>query len=227
MKRISFENDYIYHIYNRGVEKRNIFIEEKNYSRFISDLQQFNSDQATLNNGRNIERGLIEVGLQSKKLVEILAFCLMPNHYHLLVQQKIEKGVTEFMRKIGTGYTNYFNTKYNRVGPLFQGKFKAVLVEKESHFMHLPHYIHLNPLELKPIYLGGKTNPEEILTFLKNYRWSSLPDYLGTKNFPTIVNKDFLIGCHGGYKNFLQNMQEWLCEEKEIKSNTLKDIIFD
>ena len=81
-------------------------------------------------------------------IVEILAFVLMPNHFHLILQQKVDSGITKFMHKLGTGYTMYFNEKYSRVGHLFQGRFKAVLVEKDHHFLYLPHYIHLNPLDL-------------------------------------------------------------------------------
>ena len=191
MKRIQFAHNCIYHIYNRGVEKRNIFTEEKDYIRFLSDLQQFNNPQTTLNNGRIIERGLIGVGLQSKKLVDILSFCLIPNYYHLMLRQKMEKGITEFMHKMGTGYTNYFNIKYSRVGPLFQGKFKAVILEKENHFLYLPHYIHANPLELV------RENKKNI-DFLKTYRWSSLANYLENKtvSIPTI-NREFILECSG------------------------------
>lgn len=218
MKRISFSRNCIYHIYNRGVEKRNTFTEEKDYLRFLSDLQQFNNPQMTLNNGRAIEQGLIGVRLQSKKLVEILAFCLMPNHYHLMLRQKMENGITEFMHKMGTGYTNYFNLRYNRVGPLFQGKFKAVLLKKENHFLYLPHYIHANPLELAE---ENKKN----MDFLKTYRWSSLFDYLEDKktSLPTIDRK-FLLECSGGIENFINSLKETI---ENPKMQHYKDITID
>lgn len=213
MQRPQFSNNQIYHIYNRGVEKRNIFTETRNYLRFISDLQEFNNKGSVLNLGRTLERHRIEVPLQSRQtLVEILVFCLMPNHFHLMLRQRTEDGITEFMRKLGTGYTNYFNLKYRRVGPLFQGTFKAVLLNKESHFMYLPHYIHLNPLETKILKKNIK-NTDAVLKaieHLKTYRWSSLPDYLGAKNFPGLVNKNFILGCAGGLKNFINQMREWI-----------------
>lgn len=206
---------HIYHIYNRGVEKRNVFLGDKDYLRFIIGLYEFNNTAPALNLGYQLNRDPIEVRLQyprKEQLVEILTFCLMPNHYHLMVRQETETGITNFMRKLGTGYTNYFNLKYQRVGPLFQGKFKSVLLEKENHFIHLPHYIHLNPLDLfMPEWREQKVQDiPKALPFLKNYRWSSLPDYLGIKNFPTVTERKFLQEYIGEPKNFLQNMQEWI-----------------
>lgn len=208
----------ICHIYNRGVEKRAIFLEEQDYARFLSSLHEFNDTKPSLNFGRN----LIEVGLQSKEpLVEIYAFCLMPNHYHLMLRARRENGITEFMRKIGTGYTNYFNLKYNRVGHLFQGKYKTKILSKEAHFIHLPYYIHLNPLDLiTPNWKNlGINNINKAYDFLKTYRWSSLKDYLGIKNFPHLVNKKLL-------KNFVsaESLQDYL---QNMDLAIIKEIILD
>lgn len=217
MKRLKFSNDAIYHLYNRGVEKRNVFLHEKDYLRFVVNLHEFNDATSTINFGRNLNHNLIEVRLQSKQerqMVEILAFCLMPNHYHLMVRQLIDNGITEFMRKLGTGYTNYFNLKNKRVGPLFQGKFKAILLEKEAHFIHLPHYIHLNPLDLfMPEWRERKIKDVDgALKFLKQYRWSSFQDYTGIKNFPTVTKQDFLHECVGGTNDFLTMTKEWISD---------------
>ena len=128
-------------------------------------------------------------------MIELMTFCLMPNHFHLMVRQKVENGITEFMRKLGTGYTNYFNQKYERVGTLFQGKFKAAHVQEEPHFLYLPYYIHLNPLDL---YEAGWReqrvgDTDKALAFLDSYRWSSYLDYIGKKNFPSVTQRDFLL----------------------------------
>ena len=168
MKKPSFINNGIYHIYNRGVEKRKVFLDDQDHFRFIHDLFEFNDEAPALNTYYRLpylqsyevqlqKTRLQKIGAtnkaagrrQRKLLVEILAFCLMPNHYHLLIRQRIDKGAVNFMQKLGTGYTNYFNKRYERVGSLFQGRFKAVLINKESHFIHLPYYIHLNPLDLE------------------------------------------------------------------------------
>jgi len=217
MERPQFVNECIYHIYNRGVEKRDIFLKDKDYLRFIVGLHEFNDRNPAFNLYR--ARNLFEVGLRTRLKpqeppVSIFAFCLMPNHYHLMLQQKMDNGITEFMRKLGTGYTNYFNLKYNRVGPLFQGKFKAVLLEKEAHFLHLPHYIHLNPLDLKmPEWRNRKIKDiRKAIDFLERYRWSSLPDYLGMKNFASVIEKGFLTECIGTPKDFRSGMKEWITD---------------
>ena len=165
MQKPIFVNNGIYHIYNRGVEKRKVFTNNKDYLRFIHDLFEFNDESPVLNIGRDftskvpmnevelqslksLEHSLIKDKHSRKLLVEILIFTLMPNHFHLLLKQRVENGIVRFMQKLGTGYTNYFNTKYQRVGSLFQGRFKAVKIEEHSHFLHLPYYIHSNPLNL-------------------------------------------------------------------------------
>lgn len=229
MKEVQFANEHIYHIYNRGVEKRNIFMNHSDYLRFVANLYEFNDRAPAFNFGRQLSKSLIEVRLQSPRkdpLVNILAFCLMPNHYHLMMQQREDNGITEFMRKLGTGYTNYFNLKYDRVGALFQGKFKAVLLEREAHFQHLPHYIHLNPLDLKmPEWRNGNVkNTRKAIAFLKKYRWSSLPDYLGLKNFPSVTEREFLTECVGEPRIFLSRMQEWI---SEINFDFIQNVVLE
>ena len=120
MRKITFENNEIYHIINRGVEKRNIFSNDKDYLRFIHDLYEFN-DEAPAENIYYKSVGLESYDAKPRKvirerklLVEILTFCLMPNHYHLLLRQIKDKGITNFMHKLGTGYTMSFNKKYKR-----------------------------------------------------------------------------------------------------------------
>jgi len=210
MKQPEFVNNEIYHIYNRGVEKRDIFSEEKDYFRFIHDLLEFND---ILSAGRFSEVGLPKVENPRKLLINILAFCLMPNHYHLLLMQKKEGGITKFMRKMGTGYTNYFNKKYDRVGPLFQGKFKAKLVKNDEYLLHLSNYIHLNPIELVEREWPQQKieNINKAKLFLKNYKWSSLSDYLGKQNFPSITQREFLMKFfNNDHEVYEQTIFSWL-----------------
>jgi len=203
MQKPKFVEDQIYHIYNRGVEKRDIFLEDKDYFRFIHNLFEFNNEHPVPNlnyyfnpKTMNVEARYFKKGKEPRKLlIEILVFTLMPNHFHLLLRQKQENGIVKFMQKLGTGYTNYFNKKYDRVGGLFQGRFKAALVSKEVHFIHLPHYIHTNPLDLN--YRSSTS-----IDFLTNYRWSSFPDYIGKKNFPSITRRDFLLDIFGGEEGY-------------------------
>ena len=203
MERPKFITDEIYHVYSRGVEKRKVFMNDKDYFRAVHDLFEFNDVAPAQSSYHNIQSS--EVRLQKierkkrKLLVEILCFCLMPNHYHLMLRQKIDGGITEFMRKFGTGYTNYFNVKYDRVGSLFQGKFKAIHITKQSHFLYLPHYIHLNPLDMKMGEWRDKKikNVSSALKFLESYRWSSYRDFINKKNFPSVTQRDFLLKIYG------------------------------
>ncbi len=238
MKKPAFVDNHIYHIYNRGVEKRDVFMNDKDRFRFIHDLFEFNDEAFALHHYYKSFSESPEVGLRKfpksdfgriekkprKCLVDILAFCLMPNHFHLLVQQKKEGGIVAFMQKLGTGYTNYFNKKYDRVGPLFQGKFKAVLVEEESHFMYLPLYIHANPIVLAPPAQGKNISATDALQFLESYRWSSYPDYLGKKNFPSITRREFLLSVFGTPAHHQKEMAAWI---KEMKSDAISEVALD
>jgi len=229
MKKPYFEENYIYHIYNRGVEKRNIFLEDKDYFRFIHNLFELNNANRVINTnyyfkGKNIEvqpRYTQYIKKEARKLlVEILAFVLMPNHFHLLLKQKREKGIPKFMQKIGTGCTMYFNQKYDRVGGLFQGRFKAKLVDKDYYLVHLLNYIHFNPLGLK---YRGSTSID-----LKEYRWSSFLDYVGKRNFPSLTSRDFLLKSFFGSseEKYKKEAEEWL-KEKDRNISFIKDIILE
>ena len=199
MRKNELACDNIYHIYNRGVEKRLLFLNNNDYSRFIQGLVIFNDIKPALNFKYKIDK--IENSAKKKKpLVNILAFCLMPNHFHLLLQPREDNGITKFMRKLCVGYANYFNLKYQRVGSLFQGKFKSVLIDDESQFTYIPYYVHLNPLDL--IYSDwrnkGINEPKKALDFLGSYKWSSYRDYIGKRNFPFVIHKDLLNEFFGG-----------------------------
>lgn len=221
-RKIKFIEDQLYHICSRGIDGRNIFLEDKDYLRAIHDFYEFNDEHPA----RNVyyrsdplqpyEATPRKIGGMKKRevIVEILAFVLMPNHYHLLLRQLRENGISDFMHKFGTGYATYFNQKYQRVGTLFQRPFKAVLVEKQAHFIHLPFYIHANPLDLKfPTWRERKLkDPPKAMGFLENYRWSSFPDYIGTKNFPSVTQRDFLTKVVGGPKEYKKATLELLQE---------------
>ncbi len=228
MRRIQFVNDYLYHIYNRGTEKRNILLNEVDYFRFIHDLYEFNNVNATLNLARDIVRGSTSNNISNNKkprelLVEIIAFCLMPNHFHLILRQLKERGITKFMQKLGTGYTMYFNQKNKRTGALFQGRFKAILVDKDNYFLPLVNYVHLNPVELiEPNWKEeGIRDRKKVNDFLEDYRWSSYPDYVGIKNFPSVINKEFLISYFKNEENYKNFVNQWLVKDLELIKNTI------
>lgn len=230
MEKPIFVADSLYHIYNRGVEKRTIFLDDGDYFRFIHDLYEFN-DETTAENLYYKRHALQSHEIESRKLrerkplVNILSFCLMPNHFHLLVEQLCENGIVKFMQKLGIGYTMYFNKKYERVGGLFQGRFKAVLLDNEAHFLYMPHYIHLNPLELfMPDWKENKINIKKALEFLENYRWSSYLDFIGKKNFPSLLTKNKINSLYEIGASYKQSLREWL---GEFDGNVLETVMID
>jgi len=164
-----YESGGYYHLYNRGVNKRLIFKEAKDYSTFLSFLQiylspdlQGESLKVKVSPSRKLKNYLGEI--------ELISYCLMPNHFHLFVKQNSDHGIDHFMRSFSTKYVRYFNSHYQRIGPLFQGPYKAVKVTNEYQFTYLTKYIHRNPLDLPPY----KDSPRR----LQEYKYSSYPNYL-------------------------------------------------
>lgn len=227
MRKVQFANDYFYHIYNRGTDKRKIFLDEKDHFRFIHDLYEFNDINAALNvNFRfaqsqqlNNYGGSTSIVRKSReRLVDIVSFCLMPNHFHLILRQIKDSGITKFMQKIGTGYTMYFNEKRKRSGALFQGRFKAVLIDKDEYFLPLSGYIHANPVEIiEPGWKErGIKNQQKVNSFLQKYRWSSYLDYAGIKNFPSIISKNFLSDYFKDGKGYQKYFMSYLFKDKDF-----------
>ncbi|OYV27196.1 MAG: hypothetical protein B7W98_02285 [Parcubacteria group bacterium 20-58-5] len=180
-----------WHLIGRGVDKRDVVLNDEDRVRFIHDLYVFNDANPTPN---FILPGRHESNRKRERLVDIHAFCLMKNHYHLLVSEHIEGGISFFMRKINMGYTKYFNEKHKRSGALWQGKYRKVLIERDAHFLYIPFYIHLNPLDYSnPEWRNGEVKDvRKALESLLEYRWSSHLDYLGIRNFPSLLRFDVL-----------------------------------
>lgn len=160
-------NDYLYHVFNRGSEKRNIFLQPRDYRRFLqtSSYYQFPGPKPKFSQFTKSKLNPFK-SLAESRLVEIICYCLMPNHFHFLLRQRKENGISIFMSQISNSYTKYFNTKYNRIGALFQGVFKSVLVETDEQFIHLSRYIHLNPVV------------SDLVKKLEKYPWSSYHEYM-------------------------------------------------
>ncbi len=158
-------NNYFYHIYNRGSEKKPIFGSRKDHQRFIKTMNyyQFLGPKPKFSHFSQFQKFKPD---PSKKIVDIVCYCLMPNHFHFLLKQLVDGGITEFVGKLSNSYTKYYNTKHNRVGPLLQGEFKSVLIEKDEQLIHISRYIHLNP------------RVSLVTKDLDNYEWSSYKEYL-------------------------------------------------
>lgn len=211
---IQFEEDYYYHVYNRGVNKQPIFTSRRDFSRAIetikfylplntpirySKFQQFHIDQRSR---------LIQEMSKTKKRCKIAAFCLMPNHFHFLLKENSDGGIVSFVRNFEISYTKYFNTKYKRSGPLLQGQFKALEIEDDSQLLHLSRYIHLNPTT------SNLVSPENLL----NYEWSSFPEYLLQKN--ELCEKSIILNSFGSiekYKNFVLSRTDYQRKLKQIR----------
>ncbi|MBI2338674.1 transposase [Candidatus Daviesbacteria bacterium] len=176
---IPFAIGEYYHLYNRGLEKQNLFTSNREFSRFIEAIFYYQiqnpKPKFSMRNGPK----MFPVD-ESKKIVDILCYCLMPNHFHLLVRQIQKGGISEFMRKLSESTTKYRNIKYNRQGPLFQGAFKAVHIETDEQLIHVSRYIHLNPLVAF------------IVKDLKFYPWSSYLEYIALRNNPA-VKKEMIL----------------------------------
>ncbi|KKP55439.1 MAG: hypothetical protein UR46_C0004G0009, partial [Parcubacteria group bacterium GW2011_GWA1_33_6] len=155
-----------------------------------------------------------------EKLVDILAFCFMPNHIHLLLKQITENGLHDFMVKLGSGYGRYFNQKHQRKGYVFQNRFRSVIIKDDNQLMMVINYIHANPISLiEPNFKEQgikKHSIEEVVNFLKTgHRWSSFPDYVGIKNFPSVTERIFVTEFMGKEKGIINNMTEWVSYKKD------------
>ena len=227
----------IYHVLSRGVDKRKIFLDKRDYLRFIHNLFVLNNQKIVYTTHYNLERfenqsknvdiasPHIERELR-KLLVNILAFCLMPNHYHLLLSSLIENGIPRFMKKLNMAYAKYFNIKYKRKGTLFESRYKSILVSNDAHFYHLPYYIHLNPLDMEfPEWRNREIRDyNKAIEFLNNHRWSSHLDYCGKKNFPSITNREFLLDVFGGEEKYKKDIHKWL---QEMEINSMRDLVLE
>ncbi|MBU1085289.1 MAG: transposase [Candidatus Beckwithbacteria bacterium] len=155
-----------YHIYNRGVAKQNIFNSEKDYKVFLSYLKIYLTPEDL--QGQSLQVAPSKQLKNYSETVNLLVYCLMPNHYHLLIFQKEKYNIADLMRSIGTKYSMYFNRTFKRTGPVFESRYKAVRIIEQNHLVYLSKYIHQNPLDVLPA-----------RTVLAGYKYSSYGNYLG------------------------------------------------
>lgn len=230
-----FENHQPYHVLTRGTEGRKIFLEEADYYRFIFLFYACNFGSPTFNLWK---KDIIKAGkaiLEGEKpppkfiqkehpqLVDVLSLTLIPNHYHSILEQLVERGISLFMQKVNGAYGKYFNLKNQREGRLFQGAFKAILIDNENYLLRVSRYIHLNVLDLiQPDWReNGVKNPQKAIKFLNKYPWSTTPDYLGIRNSKIITTKGLYnvffenFGKKGieNYKRFLLNWPKGYSEK--------------
>ncbi len=205
----------LYHLLNRGVDKRAIFLNEKDYLRFVSGLELFNDTRSIEKIFRNLKSRKVRLtksDTQKEALVDIHGWCVMRNHYHLLVSEKVDGGITKFLRKLNIGYSKYFNKNYKRSGTLLQARTKKILIETDAHFLHILNYIHLNPLDYhrdtKKWREGKIENITQSLSYLEKYRWSSYHNYCNKSEFPDITTTSFFTEVFEDYPKQLKKYLE-------------------
>lgn len=204
-------NESIYHVYNRGVAKLPIFENQKDYQRFLqtSVYYQYQGPKPKFSH-QNRLRPINFKGNQ--KIVDILTYCLMPNHFHFLLRQLKDNGISEFVRNLSNSFTKFYNTKYARIGPLLQGQFKAVLIENDEQLLHTHRYIHLNPVV------------SSLVKNIENYEWSSYPEYLG-KISNDICSKQEILNFFKSNKDYKQFILDQIDYAKQL--NSIKHLLID
>ncbi len=200
----------IYHVLNRGVDKRNVVMDDHDRYRFVHSLFVFNDSHILNENHR--KPGVTLAAKEREELVHIHAWCLMDNHYHLLLSPVNDDviNVSRFMKKLNMGYARYFNERHDRSGYLWQGKYKKLLVQNDAHFMYLPYYIHLNPLDYTfPEWRQGSVidliGAQKVL---ECYRWSSYLDYCERHNFPSLISQKLLSPVLGNEESQIKQIKQ-------------------
>ena len=206
----------LYHVFNRGIDHRPTFTDKREYQRANESISYYRlrnlpislSKYLRLDKERKLEMSKLLV--KSEKLVEIHSYCFMPNHFHFLLKQVFDNGISKFLSNFQNGYTRYFNTKHKRDGSLFLDQFKAVRIESDEQLVHVSRYIHLNP------YTGYVIKRVEDLL---SYEWSSFKEYL-TQNEGNITEKTLILGFFPSrekYKRFILNQADYQKRLKEIE----------
>ncbi len=219
---MTFTPGEFYHLYNRGTDKRSIYTNANDYERFLSLLYIANSTNPFhLQEWRKKNRGETSIFLEEREetLVDICAYVLMPNHFHLLVREKSDGGISRFMQKLTTGYTMYFNTAHERSGALFQGVFKATHASEDCYLKYLISYIHLNPIKLiEPTWREtGIKNRARAEKYLANFTYSSYQDYAHDKRPQSVIlQRTALPDYFESPRDFEEHITAWLEYAKEV-----------
>lgn len=201
----------IVHVYNRGNNKEKIFFDEQDYKAFLFRLGLalgFDEKELQKENLLSLPYSRVRITDANKNNFKLHAFCLMPNHFHLLIEQTGDISISKIILKICTSYVMYINKKYKRIGHLFQDKFKAVQIEDDPQLMWTSAYIHMNPVKDKIV-----NSPEE-------YRWSSYNDYIEERNLP-IIKKGLLLGLFGDKTSFKKETLSYFKNEDNMSRPAL------
>lgn len=214
-RKVILATNETYHVYNRGVEKRPIFLTRKDYTRLTDLVNYYRFENCPFKYSHfkritNEEKLSVMKRLEIKpsKLIEILSFCLMPNHIHFLIKQLTDNGLTKFMAKVQNGFSHYFNKRHDRIGHLFQGNFGATRIENDEQLLHVNRYIHLNPVSSYLIKIDD----------LDKYEYSSYLEYINEKT--AFCNTQEILSHFRDiedYKNFISDQADYTKTLEDIK----------
>lgn len=218
MRKTKFINGEYYHIYNQGVDKRQIFKDEEDYFKFLRNLRDFNNE-SLYEERKNfiVHQGLKELSsflAGMKQVVETSSYALIPNHYHFILKQIVDEGIPKFMHKLGTSYTNYFNKKYKRSGSLFQGPFKGIHINNNEYLLWLSGYVNGN-IEIHKI------------AEAKTYKWSSFRHFLGLENNEILNDKKIILSQFRtleDFKNFVDVVINESRKRKDLERYLLESL---
>src|SRR3989338_2882879 len=211
MRKVPFVKGEYYHIYNRGVDKRNIFGDQNDLNRFFQSILEFNTIDPI---GSIYENSFVkdelgnETSKSDDKLVNFIAYCINPNHFHFILEPRTDGGLSEFMKRVSGGYTKYFNNKYERTGSLFQGVFKSVHVSSNEQLLHLSAYVNLNN---EVHQLGNETSK-----LMK----SSMGEYLNETRTNGMCEKDIVLDQFRNSREYEKSARETV---KEIVNRRKED----
>ncbi|MDP2632022.1 MAG: transposase [Candidatus Uhrbacteria bacterium] len=207
MRNITLANDQYYHIFNRGVDKRQIFMDDLDPLRFIHGLKMFNIVNKV--NTRSINRIKWSLGSAHHLYTQIISYCLMPNHFHLLLKQISDNGIPMYLGRLANGYTKYFNAKNKRSGRLFEGPYEAVEISSDAQLIHTSRYIHMNPISIvEPGWKKtGIKDTSAAMNIIESYKWSSYRSLIGLDD-PLLIDKTVIneyFPSSSSYKDFVTN----------------------
>lgn len=219
-RKISFRNEEVYHLFNRGIERRNIFTDKTEFERAKNLIKFYKHKDIPIRFSQvlqqpiDIREKMLNDLYKSARAVDILSYCLMPNHFHFLLKQNSDKGISNFLANFSNAYTRYFNTKHQRIGPLLEGIFKGVYIENEEQLLHVSRYIHINPV-VSSIIADDQ---------LENYPWSSYPEFL-SRSRDEITQKDFILNIFRSSKQY----QEFVANQIDYgkKLEVIKHLILE
>jgi len=196
-----YSPDSYYHVYNRGINRKNIFVEEADYKMFLRLLKRYLGQEKSTN----------QIGIPYPSYsgrLELLSFCLMPSHFHLLFYQRDKDAMKQMIKSLSVAYAMYFNKKYHRIGPIFQQRYRASLISSDSYLLHISRYIHLNP------------------TSYNSWEWSSLPYYLGKRQADWVTPQRVLeLFENDNYQEFVDSYKDRRDELDYVKHELANDIV--